>query len=130
MAAALAGAHAGALGVLAMLPAPDWIIVVLTVVVVAHAVYSIRRHALLRDAGSVVRVLWDAQGQWTLTQRDGTAFSAKLLSGSYLHPILTVLNFKVSNWRRMSVVILPRRVEAENFRKLRVRLMLASSLPE
>lgn len=130
MAAALAGAHAGALGVLAMLPAPGWIIAALTISVMVHAVYSIRRHALLRDARSVVRVLWDVQGHWTLTQRDGTAFSAKLLPGSYLHPTLTVLNFKVSHWHHTSVVILPRRVEAEDFRKLRVRLMLASNLPE
>ena len=126
----LACAHGGVVMVLAMLPLPGWMLWVLTVCVVAHAVYSIRRHALLHDAKSVVRVLWDAQDQWTLTRRDGTECSAKLLPGSYLHPTLTVLNYKVSNWYRTSVVILPQRVDAEDFRKLRVRMMLTSSSPE
>ena len=127
---ALTGAHGGAVAVLAMLPVPEGLIAVLTILVVAHAVYAIRRHALLRDASSVVRVLWDAQDQWTLTRRDGTTFSARLLPGSYLHPLLTVLNFKVANWRRTSVVMVPQRVDAEGFRQLRVRLMLANNLPE
>lgn len=126
----LACAHGGVLMVLAMLPLPGWMLWVLTILVMVHAAYSIRRHALLQDAKSVVRLLWDAQDQWTLTRRDGIACSAKLLPGSYLHPALTVLNYKVSNWHRTSVVILPQRVDAEDFRKLRVRMLLASSLPE
>ena len=130
LAIALACAHGGTLVVLAMLPLPEWIIAVLTVLVVVHAVYSIRRHALLRDAKSVVRVMWNAENDWILTRRNGTAFSVKLLPGSYLHPTLTILNFKVSPWRRVSVVILPRRVDAEAFRKLRVRMMLVSSSTE
>jgi hypothetical protein len=126
----LACAHGGAVVVLALLPLPYWLIAVLTVVVLAHAVHAIRRHALLRDAKSVVRVLWDAQDEWRLTRRDGTTFYARLLPGSYRHPLLTVLNFKVSTWRRTSVVILPKRVDAEAFRQLRVRMLLVSSSPE
>jgi len=126
----LAGAHGGTLAVLVMLPLHYGLVAVLTFLVVVHAVYTIRRHALLRDAQSVTRVGWDAQDQWTLTRRDGTTCSARLLPGSYLHPLLTVLNFKVTRWRRVSVVILPTRVDAEGFRQLRVRLMLASSSPE
>jgi len=126
----LACAHGGAAAVLAMLPLPYEWVVVLTVLVAAHAVYAIRRHALLGDARSVVRVLWDVQDEWRLTRRDGTTFYARLLPGSYLHPLLTVLNFKVTRWRRVSVVILPKRVDAERFRQLRVRMMLVSSSPE
>lgn len=127
---ALACAHGGAAAVLVILPLPYELIAVLTFLVVAHAVYAIQRHALLWDPKSVVRVLWDAQDEWTLTRSDGTRFYAQLLPGSYLHPLLTVLNFKVTRWHRTSVVILPRRVDAEGFRQLRVRLMLVSSLPE
>ena len=126
----LAGAHGGVVIVLAMLPLDYGLVAVLTLLVMVHAGYAIRRHALLRDAQSVTRVGWDAQDQWTLTRRDGTTCSARLLPGSYLHPLLTVLNFKVTRWRRVSVVILPTRVDTEGFRQLRVRLMLASSLPE
>jgi len=126
----LACVHGGALGVLALLPVPDVFIAVLTIIVVAHAVYAIRRHALLRAAKSVVRVLWDVQGEWKLTCRDGSTFYARLLPGSYRHPLLTVLNFKVSHWRRTSVVILPKRVDADGFRQLRVRMMLVSNSPE
>jgi len=126
----LAGAHGGAVAVLVMLPLPEELIAVLTVLVAVHAVYAIRRHALLRAAKSVVRVLWDAQDEWRLTRRDGSTFYARLLPGSYLHPLLTVLNFKVSNWHRTSVVILSTRVDAEGFRQLRVRMLLVSSSPE
>ena len=130
LALALACAHGGVLVVSAMLPLPKGIIAILTVLIVAHAVYTIRRHALLSDAKSVVRLLWDVENDWTLTRRNGTAFSAKLLPGSYLHPRLTVLNFKVSPWHRTSVVILPQRVDAEAFRKLRVRMMLVNNSTE
>jgi len=126
----LACVHGAALGVLAMLPVPDELIAVLTIIVLAHAVVAIRHHALLRAAQSVVRVLWDAQDEWKLTRRDGSTFYARLLPGSYRHPLLTVLNFKVSYWRRTSVVICPRRVDAEAFRQLRVRMMLVSNSPE
>lgn len=127
---ALASAHGGAVAVLVMLPLSYELLLMLTFLIVVHAVYVVRRHALLWNARSVVRLLWDAQDEWTLTRRDGTKFYAKLLPGSYLHPLLTVLNFKVTRWHRVSVVILPPRVDTENFRQLRVRLMLASSLPE
>ena len=126
----LACAHGGVAAVLVMLPLPYELVAVLTVIVAAHAVHAIRRHALLRDARSVVRVLWDVQDEWRLTCRDGTTFYARLLPGSYLHPLLTVLNFKVTRWRRVSVLILPKRVDVEGFRQLRVRMMLARSLPE
>ena len=126
----LAGAHGGTVVVLVMLPLHYGLVAVLTLLVVVHTVYTIRRHALLRDAQSITRVGWDAEDQWTLTRRDGTTCGARLLPGSYLHPLLTVLNFKVTRWRRVSVVILPTRVDPEGFRQLRVRLMLASSLPE
>lgn len=127
---ALACAHGGAAAVAMLLPLPyEWLWVV-TVFILVHGAYAIWRHALLRSASSVVRVLWDTQDQWMLTRRDGVAFSAQLLPGSYLHPRLTVLNFKVARWRRASVVIVPSRVAVEGFRQLRVRLMLASSLPE
>ncbi len=130
LALALVCAHGGAAIMLAMLPLPDGLILVLTVLVAAHTVVALRRHALLRDTRSITRVLWDTQDQWTLTHRDGTTCSARLLPGSYLHPLLTVLNFKVTRWRRASVVILPKRVDTEGFRQLRVRMMLASNLPE
>jgi hypothetical protein len=126
----LACVHGAAVGVLAMLPVPAELIAVLTIIVLAHAVVAIRRHALLRAAQSVVRVLWDAQDEWRLTRRDGSTFYARLLPGSYRHPLLTVLNFKVSYWRRTSVVILPGRVDAEAFRQLRVRMLLVSNSPE
>lgn len=122
--------HVGAVAVLVMLPVAQELIAVLAFLAAAHALYATRRHALLRDAKSVVKVLWDTQDEWTLTRRDGTTCSARLLPGSYRHPLLTVLNFKVSTWRRRSVIIFPQRVNAESFRQLRVRMLLVSSSPE
>lgn len=126
----LLGVHSAVVVVLLFMPLPEEFIAVLAIVVAVHAVYATWRHALLRAAKSVVQVLWDTQDEWTLTHRDGTTCYAQLLAGSYRHPLLTVLNFKVSTWRRTSVVIFPQRVAADGFRQLRVRMLLASSSPE
>ena len=103
---------------------------ILAAALAVHAGFSVSRHALLRAQRSVVRLLWNAADVWSLTFRDGTTTEAQLLSGSFVHPILTVLNFRITRWRRVSVVIFPGRVDAEIFRKLRVRLRLTRTSVE
>jgi hypothetical protein len=130
IAAALAAVHALS-GVTAMLlPLPGWARAVLIVAIVVSAVKTLRAHAWLLDDRAIVSLRWDVDDAWTLTTRAGDAIAATLLPGSYLHPLLTVLNFRAADRRRASVVIIPARVDAERFRQLRVRLALTRSSEE
>lgn len=130
-AALLLGVHGVALILIFLIPQlPLEVCGVLAAALAAHAWISVSRHALLRARRSVVRVLWTATNTWLLSLHDGTASDAQLLPGSFVHPLLTVLNFRITRWRRVSVVIFPGRVDAEMFRKLRVKLRLTRTSPE
>lgn len=130
-AALLLGAHGVALILTFLIPQLPMVVSgVLAAVFAAHAGFSVSRHALLRAPRSVVRVLWNAADVWSLCLRDGTTLEAQLVPGSFVHPLLTVLNFRITRWRRVSVVIFPGRVDAEMFRKLRVKLRLTRTSPE
>jgi hypothetical protein len=113
-----------------VLPLPWWLRAALVAPIVASVVHTVRNHALLRDNRAVVSLCWGVDDAWTLTTRAGDAIDATLLPGSYLHPLLAVLNFRAADRRRMSVVIIPARVDAERFRQLRIRLSLTRSSAE
>jgi len=68
---------------------------------------------------------WDTNDVWHLTRRDGSETKADLQGDSFVHPALTVLNFRVAGTRRReSAVIMPDTLAVDLFRKLRVRIKL------
>lgn len=130
-AALLLCVHSAAIMLVFLLPVVPLIVsIVLATGIAAHAFYSVLRHALLRAPESVVRVLWNAEDVWLLSLRNGTTREAKLVPGSFVHPLFSVLNFKLTRWRGASLVIFRGRVDVEQFRKLRVRLLLTKTSPE
>lgn len=86
---------------------------------------SIGRHAR-RSAPTALRSAgWSANGDWRLTRTDGSSVTAELLGDSFVHPVLTVLNFRiVGTRRRESAVIMRDTLAPEPFRQLRVRIKL------
>lgn len=129
--ALLLSVHAMTITLLFLLPdLPITLSIVLAAALAVHAGFSVLHHALLRTPRSVVRLLWNAEDVWILTLRDRTTVETQLVPGSFVHPLLTVLNFRITRWRRAPVVIFPGRVDAEVFRKLRVRLRLTKTSPE
>lgn len=101
--------------------------------------------------GSVVALCWEEGERWRLTLRDGGVRVCRLLPGSYVHPRFAVLRFVsmeeggvaassrtqdattgVLRWLRRgvyrtpvcSVMLVDDGVDAEQFRRLRVRLRL------
>jgi len=89
----------------------------------ASAVFYVRRDALLLSAQSIVAVALDEGKIGLLTQRDGRQIEGVLLGSSFVAPYLTVLNFQSEgNFFACNVVILPDSLDAEIFRQLRVWL--------
>lgn len=80
---------------------------------------------------ATVALCWERDGRWRLRRRDGTVETARLLAGSYLQPQLAVLRFALESEVRFprvrNVVLLPDGVDAESFRRLRVRARLTGN---
>jgi toxin CptA len=117
--------HGGALLVIPPLRLPVWLALLLSVAVIASLTYTLTTHALLVSRRAIVQLIWDAEGKWTLLTLKGERLTAQLQPTTYLHPHLVILNFRLGKlWERRAVVLLPDSVDADTFRRLRVRLAL------
>jgi len=66
---------------------------------------------------------WKADQTWTIVQmHDQFQINAQLLPGSVVTSFAAVLNFKLENNKRLNVLLFKDNIDAEAFRKLRVRL--------
>lgn len=68
-----------------------------------------------------VQLLLTVGEEWWLTCVRGETIQVQLLPAAYVHPWLTVLSFR-GEGRRYSVILTPDVVDADMFRRLRVRL--------
>lgn len=124
--------HGGALVILLPLALSLWAKAVLAGAITASLVYILNTHALLRHERAVLRLIWGSDDDWTLHTARGEAVAARLLPGSYVHPLLVVLNFEIdaadmkgrlpSRAHRRSVVLAPDSSDAVTLRRLRARL--------
>ncbi len=126
----LTATHFGALGLLPATSLPVWLVVSLSALVVASYARQVLRFAWLRSPASVVSLFWPAGEQWRLRDRSGGETTAFLLPDSFIKPWLTILLFRPDSGGRVrNVIILPDALDAESFRRLRVRLRLNSPTP-
>ncbi len=110
--------------VLLSLPLDSRLLLVLIVVVAIGGYRLILRQALLLFRDSVVRVEWREQG-WNLCLRDGRELQAELSDHGLLLPWLVILPLKPVQARGIfRVMFFDGRVDADLFRRLRVRLRL------
>ena len=76
-------------------------------------------------------VVWENNNNWTLTTTKGAELQAKLLPTSFVHPLLTIVNLKLTHkpWYSgyRSLILMKDNLDAEIFRRLRVRLRWYSS---
>jgi hypothetical protein len=121
LALALLFVHGGALGLLPAVVLPPWVALVLACAVLGSMMHSLNTYALLRSKRSVVHVIWEEEGHWTLLQGDGTAHAAELSPAAYVHPQVVILNFRSEGGRR-SVIMLRDSVDPTTLRRLRARL--------
>ena len=90
---------------------------------------GIRTHALRSAACAVRAAELDGEGAWTLLLADGRVLSARLLDSSLVHPLLLVLNFHTGRLGRRHLVLAPDSANADQVRRLRVRLREAGARP-
>jgi len=119
----LQAVHLLAAGALLLLPLATYLQGLLVLLLLALYRHSCRRY--LRAC----RLQWRDSG-WRL-YRDGVAYGADLLPGSLLTRWLTLLNFRLDTGQRLSVPLLADALEADDFRRLRVRLRVSGNkLPD
>jgi len=79
------------------------------------------------------RAVWMDDGNWVLFNADGDESGAQLRSGCFVHPLLTIINLRLVDapWysRHRVIILTADNIDAENFRRLRVRLRWYSTLP-
>lgn len=90
-------------------------------VVAACFTHTLLIHVLQKHAEASVQLLLTTDAEWWLTCVNGLTFSVKLVPGAFVHPLLTVLSFQAEK-RRHIVILTPDIVDADMFRRLRVRL--------
>lgn len=114
--------HIGAVVCLLPTTLPPLLKVLAGLAVTGHFLFTNRHHALHRGSQSVTEFSYTEMGKLELWTRDGSQVQAVLIPGSYLHPLLGVLRYRVVPWRCQSVVWLSDGLEQEMARRLRVRL--------
>jgi len=95
---------------------------IVAVCVLFAGVRCVALHGSRRSARAIVLLVWDRRGRWRLLQRDGRLLDVRLEPGGYTHPQLVVLVFRTAPGRRLRVLMVPDMVDADQLRRLRVRL--------
>ena len=67
-------------------------------------------------------LILEGSGAWRLRDRDGSVQDAELLDDSRVWPGLMILGLRLENGRRCVLILLPDNSDAEQRRRLRVRL--------
>lgn len=82
-------------------------------------------HAVRRSSSSVVRFVWQPEGECVLIDRRGRTFSGRIEPGAWVSPLLLVLQIRISAWRRRALVVAYDAVDPTSFRRLRMRLRIS-----
>jgi toxin CptA len=69
-------------------------------------------------------IIWQQDNRWKIMPTEN--IPAVLLPHSLVFPWLTILNFRLASGRRRSVMIFADAMDAETFRRLRVRLKVSA----
>ena len=127
-------AHGGALVVLVPLALPIWVLAPLVGLITGSLIYTLKTHAMLRGPLTIRRVVWDSDNDWSLHAASGEQLAVRLLPGSYVHPLLVILNFELEapprgnssrhlfSTQRRSIVLAKDSADATTLRQLRARL--------
>jgi toxin CptA len=115
------------MGILACLcllvaPIPAWWKLLVACVMATLTIYSILEHALLRLPSSIKQLAFRQQ-QWVMTDAKAVKHHVKLQGSSFVSAYFSVINLTVEGERfTRSILIIPSRVDADAFRRLRIVL--------
>lgn len=120
----LAAVHLSVLAVLPISGLPPQAALLLAAPVVGSLWRSLERHAWLCDRNALQELVWEPSGSWQVRCVNGRRYSAWLRGDCLVHPWLIVLNFRLDDSSRRSLMLLPDSLSPEIARRLRVRLRL------
>jgi toxin CptA len=119
----LGAVHAAALGLGFAAGLPWWVNLLLAVAVAVSAAHTIALHAWHSLHASLVALELSDECQLKVQDHRGEWRNAELLPSTFVTPRLTVLNLRFDGARlARHIIIVPDRVDAEAFRRLRVLL--------
>lgn len=115
--------HVAAMLLVLWLPLAGGWRVLLTIAIIYSAGHALVFHVLRCTATSPRRLIWHGDGHWTLISRNGRQSPVDLLTDSYVHARLVILNLR-RDGHRLSLVLMPDAVNRQLLRRLRLRLLL------
>jgi len=92
----------------------------------AHLVYFLRRQVAATAVGAISAIAWDRQRGWRVCAVPGGWQAAQPLMPVFVSAQLVAVRFRTSNRRGCSALIVGDRLGADDFRRLRVRLLQAA----
>ena len=102
---------------------PPLIIAAIGLILFVRGYRTIALHVTRKARQAILRVVWDDNDRWHIVRKNGEKVRVKLVGDTFVHPKLTILNFKVPQKRFLQAVILTRdNINQETHRRLRVRL--------
>lgn len=123
LATALVLAHTAAATAVAAVDFPPWLAIGLWCAIGASCVSTVYRFALLKSAHSIIGIELREGADAVFAERSGHSGKARVLGSTFVAPYLTVLNLKEEEaGGARHALILPDSLDAEEFRRLRVRL--------
>lgn len=86
--------------------------------------FSLRRHpAFGYGPRALTRLIWHAEGGWTVESARGGREDAELLGGSVVQSWIMVLNFRLKAGGKRTRVLVGDELDADPMRRLRARLL-------
>lgn len=130
--------HLGAIGLLLPASLPLWAIVVSCLPITVSLLVTWSRAGWITSRLSLSAIwpkfaeaVWDEVDQWHLFDEQQQEYPAILLPSTYVSARIVVINLRLENkaWycRHRAIVLLPDNIDAESFRRLRIRLRWYSS---
>ncbi len=116
--------HTAGLAVLPWLPLAWYLQLALALSIGAGLVNAWSVHARRSAPRAIHAAELDSEGAWTLYLADGRALAGRMLSSSFVHPALLVLNFRTGRFRRRHLVLLADAADPDVLRRLRVQLRM------
>lgn len=95
-----------------------WLMLVLVVFISLHFFYQ------KTTSNKFSKIVWLSDNQWNLYRSDEDFSEARLTVMSFLTSWLVILAFKIDDAGRVNVLIPYDMLDAENFRRLKVRLKI------
>jgi len=116
-------AHGAAVAVVLLVGLPLWLEVTAVAALSLNLAHGVWRKAILRSTASIATIEIASDDTFSIQTRHGEWIECEVRGDTFVLWFLTVLNLRRrDSGARISVVILPDAIDAEEFRRLRVWL--------